>query len=286
MPLQTILFEHYATDLALIFMILLITLTLAEVISRRFAATIEGLSQVTHQLPAILEDGTPSVWPDSAITEEQQLINNFKQMATSLADKFQEVRQINESLEQRVTLRTQALSESESFNVLVLNSVPAAIAVLNRDGIILATNKSWESLASTRCLVPDVPTTVISVGSSYLAACVPGLALSVREGVKQVLKRHAKNFSVEYPLQHLRPRNAGFQSMWFPWNLMATVRSWCTPTSRRESWPKTPCAPASKPCAAFWKRPLTVSGKSMTMAVFRMSTRPIANSPATPARSC
>lgn len=221
MPLQNILFEHYATDLALIFMILLITLTLAEVISRRIAATIEGLSQVTHQLPATLEDGTPSVWPDSAITEEHQLIDNFKQMATSLADKFQEVRQVNESLEQRVTLRTRALSESESFNVLVLNSVPAAIAVLDRSGIIVATNKSWENLASSHCLVPGVPTANLSLGSSYLAACVSGtrfdnlgLALSVGEGVKQVLERQAKNFSVEYPC------STSGQEHWFSMNVV------------------------------------------------------------------
>src|SRR5665811_102194 len=54
-----------------------------------------------------------SPWPASGIKEAQHLINNFMKMADSLSEQFNETRQINESLEQRVEERTEELRESE-----------------------------------------------------------------------------------------------------------------------------------------------------------------------------
>jgi len=89
-------------------------LVLAELLSRRIVATLEKLRLITYDLPVRLTRGGKEIaWPESRVKEAAHLINNFRTMGNSLAEQFNEVRQINESLEQRVAERTRELRESE-----------------------------------------------------------------------------------------------------------------------------------------------------------------------------
>jgi PAS domain S-box-containing protein len=113
-PFQKALYKNYTGKLTLLFLILLVALALAEFLSRRIVATLEKLQQVTHDLPVrLMTKGKEISWPESGVTEANFLVNNFRIMGNSLSEQFDEVRQINESLEQRVVERTRELQESE-----------------------------------------------------------------------------------------------------------------------------------------------------------------------------
>lgn len=109
-PFQRSLYSQYSKKLLQLSLILLVALALAELLSRRIVATLKQLRALTHEFPVRLaQDGKDIVWPESGIKEASHLISNFREMANSLSEQFFEVRQINESLEERVKKRTAEL---------------------------------------------------------------------------------------------------------------------------------------------------------------------------------
>lgn len=113
-PFQKALYSSYTGKLALLFLILLCALGLAEILSRKIMLTLEQLRVLTHELPdRLATDGQDIVWPESGIQEAKHLINNFRKMANSLMTQFHEIININDTLEQRVEERTLELRESE-----------------------------------------------------------------------------------------------------------------------------------------------------------------------------
>lgn len=113
-PFQKVLYNNYAGKLSLLFIVLLVSLVLAEILSSRIIGTIENLRQITRDLPSRLAaKGKTISWPESGIYEAKQLIGNFRQMAEFLEGQFSEIRQINESLEQKVEERTSELKEQK-----------------------------------------------------------------------------------------------------------------------------------------------------------------------------
>ena len=137
-PFQKTLSDKYTGKLILLFLILLGALVLAEMLSRRAIATLVDLRLITHDLPTRLETGDKGIaWPASGIEEINHLVNNFKEMADSLAARFDDIRQINQSLEERVSDRTAELKASEERYRSILNTSPDDITITDMKGRIL-----------------------------------------------------------------------------------------------------------------------------------------------------
>jgi two-component system cell cycle sensor histidine kinase/response regulator CckA len=145
-PFQSALYARYTAKLTLLFLLLLAALGLAKFLSRRMMATLETIRVLSDQLPAKLaqKDGTIA-WPQTSMTETSHLIENFKRMADSLTEQFDAVRQINESLEQRVNERTAQLSESEARFKALHNASFGGI-VIHDQGVIIDCNKGLSKL--------------------------------------------------------------------------------------------------------------------------------------------
>jgi len=109
-PYQRILYDRYAGKLGLLLVIFLVALVVAELLSRRIHASILQLRGLTCDLPARLAQGQQVIWPESPVLELRDLVDNFKETTSSLSERFIEVRELNETLEQRVAARTQELS--------------------------------------------------------------------------------------------------------------------------------------------------------------------------------
>ncbi|MDO9199563.1 EAL domain-containing protein [Rhodoferax sp.] len=98
----------------------------------------------------------------------------------------------------------QTLRESEAFALAILDSVTAEIAVLDRNGVILAVNESWRRFARENAPEPGQPVPHTEIGVNYLAACRsgPGVpsddALKAREGIQAVLDGSLSIFNLEY----------------------------------------------------------------------------------------
>ena len=103
-----------------------------------------------------------------------------------------------------ITQRKQAeekLRESERFAFSTMDALTAHIAVLDENGTIIAVNKAWRDFAASN---PPIHQDVCE-GAKYLAVCggVEGedqqQTLAFAQGVRAVMAREKKEFSLEYP---------------------------------------------------------------------------------------
>jgi len=141
-PFQKRLHDSYTGKLTLLFLILLGALALAEFLSHRSFATLEKLSLITRDLPLKLTtDGEEIAWPESSIKETHYLVDNFKDMGKSLSAQFVEIRQINQTLEQRM----EELRESEARFKALHNASFGGIAI-HDEGIILDCNQGLSEI--------------------------------------------------------------------------------------------------------------------------------------------
>ncbi len=76
--------------------------------------SLQQLSELTRGMPRKLASGeSQPALPRSNIVEIDQLVENFGSMSDLVVQQFNEIKQANDTLEQRVTERTAELSESE-----------------------------------------------------------------------------------------------------------------------------------------------------------------------------
>jgi len=98
-----------------------------------------------------------------------------------------------------------ALLKSEEFTRAILDSVNAEIAVIDRQGVIIAVNRPWQQFAEENCFTNGELARNCNVGANYLAACqqsnhyVNGNNLNALEGIQAVLEARMESFSLEYP---------------------------------------------------------------------------------------
>ncbi len=97
------------------------------------------------------------------------------------------------------------VQESEKFKQTILNSMSSQIAVLDRDGVIVAVNEPWRRFAMENGLTPGILATNTDVGANYFDACrvdsgtVQPAVSEVCAGIAAVLQGKATSFSQEYP---------------------------------------------------------------------------------------
>jgi PAS domain S-box-containing protein len=80
----------------------------------------------------------------------------------------------------------------------ILNALPAHVALLDRDGVILTVNEAWRRYASENAL----PDTAAGVGQNYLAVCERADTAEARQaaaGIRSVLRGAVPRFELEYP---------------------------------------------------------------------------------------
>jgi len=105
------------------------------------------------------------------------------------------------------------LYESEAFNRAVLDSLSAEIAVLNREGTIVAINRAWRRFAQENGAGSSPAAHQIIVGSNYLMACQVEGARAAHDGIRSVLDGRLPDFSMEYPC------HSPEQQRWFSMNV-------------------------------------------------------------------
>lgn len=101
--------------------------------------------------------------------------------------------------------REQSLRQSEAFKDVILNSLAAEIAVLDRTGVIRAVNDPWLRFSQANGDIAGATAINTGVGANYLDACKadggPGSeqALQARDGIRAVLEGRLPSFHLEYP---------------------------------------------------------------------------------------
>ncbi len=204
-PFQRELNESYAHKLGLLGVILLVSLALAHWFSGRIIAPLRKLSALTQDLPDRIAAAHGQVeLAGTGLVETDRLAANFRAMGAALSARFHEIRLANETLEERVRVRTTDLSRSEQFTLAVLNSVSAHIAVVDQGGIIVAVSDSWRRFAKENTGTPGQLPPGTQEGANYLAACSGAKAADeggaqASDGIVSVLRGRASRFNLEYP---------------------------------------------------------------------------------------
>jgi PAS domain S-box-containing protein len=107
------------------------------------------------------------------------------------------LREAQEKLRQQEAAQRQAAE----IQMAILNALPAHIALLDHQGVILAVNEAWRRFASANIL----QSTDFFVGQNYLGVCENAHgdcaeeAHAVANGIRRVLRGELPEFSMEYP---------------------------------------------------------------------------------------
>jgi DNA-binding CsgD family transcriptional regulator len=94
-----------------------------------------------------------------------------------------------------------AVNLSDPMAKTVLNSLSAHIAILDRSGVILETNRAWQNYAASN----GMPEQVDSIGVNYLAVCDTATGLEsedagkVAAGIRSVIDGSTEEFLYDYP---------------------------------------------------------------------------------------
>ncbi len=140
---------------------------------------------------------TPKV-PEKPIGEDAALIKEYSEaLVRKLEEKAIQLEAANHALEQEMFER-QIQAQTQSA---ILDALPAHVALLDSNGIILAVNEPWRLFARANGLIDPK----FGIGSNYLDVCdssaqgSSGEAHVVANGIRSVLRGETPKFSFEYP---------------------------------------------------------------------------------------
>jgi len=113
-PLLGDLSHETINSLLLMSLLVLVTIILSNLFSRKLVGPLQQLKITTQSFPHDFKSETAQHnWPESDIEEMDGLIANFKQMTCAMYISYAKLKILNETLEQRVEQRTLELVESE-----------------------------------------------------------------------------------------------------------------------------------------------------------------------------
>jgi diguanylate cyclase (GGDEF)-like protein/PAS domain S-box-containing protein len=98
-------------------------------------------------------------------------------------------------------VKIDATREGAERQTAILNALPAHIALIDTEGIILAVNEPWRRFATAN----DLQGSDFGVGQSYIVVCERARgddsdeAHAAALGIRRVLRGEEKNFAIEYP---------------------------------------------------------------------------------------
>ncbi len=159
--------ERYAKTLGVLLAVFVVALVAARVASRKVAASIRLLGEITAGLPERISRREPIAWPKTALAETEALVENFRSTADTLSRNFEELRGMNDTLEKRVAERTASVqraneelrreiferrevearlvSSEASYRLLAENSTDV-IARLSPEGVAIYVSPAAETL--------------------------------------------------------------------------------------------------------------------------------------------
>ena len=114
----------------------------------------------------------------------------------------------------------QVRSQAAQVQAAILNALPAHVALIDPDGVILAVNESWRRYGAANRL----ETADAAIGANYLTICdraagplsaEAAAAATAAEGIRSVLRGEVNAFSIEYPC-HAPSEPAWFELMVTP----------------------------------------------------------------------
>lgn len=123
----------YVYILAIVVVIIFIATAIATAISRRLIKPIDKLIYLTTDLSNNLVQPTNLTWQETNLREIDSLGLNFQLMAEALRGKFQEIKQTNLWLEERVAERTRELLQSKQQLQKMTDAIPGAVYQFCRD---------------------------------------------------------------------------------------------------------------------------------------------------------
>lgn len=164
---------------------ILLTVLAGSLTWRMLLEQLAPLLTAAKLLAARSDDQPPQPLPISRQDEIGELIGAFNRLLDILAQ------------------REKTLKDSEAFHNIILNSVAAEIAVVDRNGVIQAVNDRWRRFAWENGIEMGQPAPHAQVGDNYLAICGADCAstdvLAACDGIRAVLDGRLPRFSLDYP---------------------------------------------------------------------------------------
>lgn len=136
--------EETKRSLSLLAALILLVVPLSRYTSARMVASLLHLREATEKLPAHLGAEGEVELPASSIREMNGLVENFRAMAAALSGHVRNIRELNETLEEKVAQRTAELEEKGVFLSSLLDSLQDTVFFKDLGGAYLGCNRVME----------------------------------------------------------------------------------------------------------------------------------------------
>ena len=109
--------------------------------------------------------------------------------------------QIPDEVQQRLLRSEAAQRQLAEHQLAILNALPAHIALIDAEGVILSVNEAWLRFGQANVLQGEAS----GVGLNYLSICDAAMGagseetVSAAEGIRRVLRGETPQFGLEYP---------------------------------------------------------------------------------------